>query len=179
MLTVDELVARVDRGERLEYLCFWGHTPKTPGVIDKSCLSQWYPSEFSDGEHEYPTAEHYMMYGKARLFGDQDTAAKILEADTPSQAKKLGRQVRGFDDKVWIQKRFDLIVTGNFLKFSQNSEMRAFLLGTGSKILVEASPEDKIWGIGMLGGDPRASDPRQWQGKNLLGFALMDVRAKL
>jgi ribA/ribD-fused uncharacterized protein len=117
-----------------------------------------------------------MMSGKARLFGDEETAAAIVAAAHPKQAKDLGRRVRGFDDDTWVAARFDLVVRGNLAKFGQNDDLRGFLLGTGQRVLVEASPVDRVWGIGLAADDERAEHPARWNGLNLLGFALMDVR---
>ena len=120
-----------------------------------------------------------MMAEKARLFADDTTLAQVLAASTPNDAKSLGRRVAGYDDARWGEHRFGAVVKGNLAKFSQSNKLREFLVGTGSAVLVEASPVDAIWGIGMAADDPRASDPRQWTGLNLLGFALMAVRDRL
>jgi ribA/ribD-fused uncharacterized protein len=120
-----------------------------------------------------------MMAGKARLFGDDATLARILTARTPAEAKKLGRQIRDFDQRVWESQRFGLVVDGNLAKFGQHARLREFLLGTGSRVLVEASPYDRIWGIGVSATDERATDPGRWPGANLLGFALMQARQTL
>jgi ribA/ribD-fused uncharacterized protein len=120
-----------------------------------------------------------MMWRKATLFGDNETASQILAASHPRQAKALGRQVTGFNQRVWDSHRYDAVVAGNLAKFSQHDELRTFLLGTGERVLVEASPVDRIWGIGLAADDPRAGDPAQWRGPNLLGFALMEVREVL
>lgn len=125
----------------------------------------------------YPTAEHYLMAEKARLFGDTHALEKILSASHPGEAKALGRLVSGFDEQLWEQRRVEIAVRGNTAKFSQNSQLKAFLLGTKARVLVEASPQDTIWGIGLNENDSRAQDPRSWKGLNLLGFALMRVRA--
>jgi hypothetical protein len=117
-----------------------------------------------------------MMAEKANLFGDQDIRAQVLQALTPNAAKALGRSVRGFDNQIWLQHRFDIVVRANQAKFSQNPELNAYLEQTGSKIIVEASPVDNIWGIGLAQDDEKASNPNLWQGLNLLGFALMQVR---
>ncbi len=100
-------------------------------------------------------------------------------APDPKSAKAIGREVRGFDDKVWKANARRLVTEGNVHKFSQNEELRKFLLSTGTAVLVEAAPRDQIWGIGLGADNPKAQAPRQWRGQNLLGFALMDVRAKL
>jgi ribA/ribD-fused uncharacterized protein len=175
----ETLVKLVREGARPEYLPFWGHRPLEGGQVGKPCLSQWWPCAFTVDGVRYPTAEHFMMVGKARLFGDEDAVTRILAGRDPGAAKREGRKVRGFDDERWNAARFELVVRGNEAKFGQNPTLRAFLLGTGSKVLVEASPMDRIWGIGLAATDPRASDPEQWQGLNLLGFALMEVRARL
>jgi ribA/ribD-fused uncharacterized protein len=127
----------------------------------------------------YPTAEHWMMAGKARLFGDDAALARILGAPQPGAAKKLGRQVRGFDEDTWIRHRWDLVVDGNVAKFGQDTALREYLLGTGSRVLVEASPLDRVWGIGLAADDERTADPASWRGLNLLGFALMEARERL
>lgn len=149
------------------------------GEVGKPSLSQWWPAEFEVDGTRYPTAEHFMMAEKARLFDDDETRELILKAKHPSEAKKLGRRVRGFDEAVWNDARFDLVVNGNLAKFARNSALREFLLGTGERVLVEASPVDSIWGIGLAADDERATDPAQWPGLNLLGFALMEVRERL
>jgi ribA/ribD-fused uncharacterized protein len=174
---VASLREAIAAGHPVEYVFFWGHTRKDAASIGKECLSQWYPAPFIVDGVSYPTAEHFMMVGKARLFGDGEIEARILAAEQPNQAKRLGRQIRGFDDAKWTEARFGLIVAGNVAKFSQNARLREFLLGTADRVLVEASPEDKIWGIGLAADDPRASDPSAWLGLNLLGFALMEARS--
>lgn len=169
-----ELIERLAQGETVKYLFFWGHTPYDPPRA--TCLSQWYVSPFEVDGIQYPTAEHWMMAGKARLFQDAEHLEQILAAEHPAAAKKLGRQVRGFDSEVWDAHRFDLVVEGNRHKFAQNDALADYLRQSGQRVLVEASPVDPIWGIGLAQDDPRAHDPAQWQGHNLLGFALMEVR---
>jgi ribA/ribD-fused uncharacterized protein len=120
-----------------------------------------------------------MMYRKAVLFGDEESAGRIVAASHPRQAKMLGRRVRNFDESIWNKQRFDIVVDACLVKFGQNAELRQFLLGTGDRVLVEASPTDRIWGIGLTARDERAADPALWQGLNLLGFALMHARAEL
>lgn len=127
----------------------------------------------------YLSAEHYMMAAKARLSGDAEAAGKILAAPHPGAAKALGRQVRGFDEERWAEHRFDAVVAGNMAKFGQHPQLRDFLAGTGSRVLVEASPQDRVWGIGVTADDERAGSPERWPGLNLLGFALMEVRHRL
>ncbi|MFE2427232.1 NADAR family protein [Streptomyces sp. NPDC059373] len=177
--TREELAGLTGRGVRPKYLFFWGHQPQRDGSIGAGCLSQWWPSGFTVDGVEYRSAEHWMMAGKARLFGDDAALARIQEARHPNAAKKLGRQVRGFDEEEWIRHRWDLVVEGNVAKFGQDAAMREYLLGTGARVLVEASPLDRIWGIGLAADDERAPDPAQWRGLNLLGFALMEARMRL
>lgn len=177
--TLEALLERINRGEEIKHLHFWGHQPEKDGRIGKSCFSQWFDAPFTVDQVRYPTAEHFMMAGKARLFGDAEIVDRVLKARTPAEAKKLGRQVRGFDDVVWKGAAFELVVQGNLAKFSQNAAMGDFLLRTGDKVLVEASPVDNIWGIGLAATHEDAMDPRRWAGQNLLGFALMAVRDQL
>lgn len=175
----ERLIARIASGERCKFLPFWGHTEKRPGTVDAACLSQWYPAPFEADGLSFATAEHFMMYGKAKLFGDDAIAARVLADPRPAVAKKLGREVRGFTDPTWEAARFSLIVRGNVHKFGQHTPLREFLLRTGTKILVEASPMDRIWGIGLAVTSPAVEDPQKWRGLNLLGFALMEARAEL
>lgn len=163
-----------------KYLFFWGNTPKQSGAVGKECLSQWFPSPFEVDGVRFATAEHYMMWGKARLFFDAEAAEQIVTANHPSQAKALGRSaVRGFDEATWAANRLEIVTAGSVEKFRQNPDMLAFLVGTGDRVLVEASPRDRIWGIGLAADDERAQDPATWRGQNLLGQALMRARETL
>jgi ribA/ribD-fused uncharacterized protein len=166
-------------GARPRYLYFWSHTPTTRDGIGKECLSQWYASEIVVDGTAFPTAEHYMMYCKAVLFGDHGVAEQVLRAPNPGAAKALGRCVRGFEETVWEQHRVKIVTDGNHAKFRQSPELQRFLLSTRGRILVEASPADRVWGIGLAADHEHASDPLQWRGLNLLGFALMLVRERL
>lgn len=176
---IEQLIAALDSGDRPEYLLFWGHRPLPDGEVGKSVFSHWYEAPFVVEGTRYATAEHFMMAGKARLFDDAQALERILAATSPNEAKKLGRTVKGFDDARWSAACFDLVVAGNLAKFSQNAAMGKFLKATGSRVIVEASPVDRIWGIGMAADDPHAANPRLWKGLNLLGFALMEVRERL
>lgn len=162
-----------------EFLFFWGHQPSKDGTIIKSCLSQWWPSNFSEGDITYRTAEHYMMARKAELFADNEIAREIVNTRFPKDVKALGRQIKNFDSEKWDANKFDIVKQGNYLKFSQNAALKQFLLETTNKVLVEASPTDAIWGVGLAESDPKANHPQQWRGLNLLGFALMEVRERL
>ena len=174
-----QLITAINQGFTPKYLFFWGHTPSPTGEITKSCLSQWYESAFVLDGVNYPTAEHYMMASKAKLFNDHESLANILASQTPAEAKKLGRAVKNFDGEIWQRHAFDIVVQANIAKFSQNPELKAFLQTTGERILVEASPLDTIWGIGLGQDNPKAQDPQTWHGENLLGFALMQARSMM
>jgi ribA/ribD-fused uncharacterized protein len=174
-----DLIEAVRSGARPKYVFFWGHKPLAGGAIGKPCFSQWWSAPFEVDGVRYATAEHFMMAEKARLFGDEETRARILAAPGPAAAKQLGRSVRRFDGDRWEAERFGIVVRGNLAKFGQHPPLREFLLETRSRVLVEASPVDRIWGIGLAADDARAENPEQWRGLNLLGFALMEVRARL
>ncbi|SDD57475.1 ADP-ribosylglycohydrolase family protein [Pedobacter soli] len=162
-----------------KFLMFWGHQPAPNGEITKTCFSQWWLSAFVHEGINYKTAEHWMMAKKAELFGDTTILAKILDAKTPAEAKKLGREVSHYHDDIWVKNRFEIVRQGNYLKFSQNEALKDYLLATEKRILVEASPVDSIWGIGLAHDHPDAAYPEKWKGLNLLGFALMQVRDEL
>lgn len=157
------------------FVYFWGHQEKG-GRITKACFSQWYPCYFVIDGIRYNCAEQYMMAEKARLFKDEETRKKILQATDPMKMKKLGREVQNFDAEKWDAVSGDVVVRGNIAKFSQNEELLDFLLFTDDQILVEASPYDTIWGIGMRKEEAERVTPHMWRGKNKLGFALMEVR---
>lgn len=176
---IGQLIAQINQGQRLKYVFFWGHQPRKDGVIGKTCFSQWFESPFVLNGIGYATAEHYMMAEKARLFDDPETLRQVLAAKSPAQAKKLGREIRNYDDRLWEARRFDAVVEGNLAKFSQTASLKDFLLTTEDRVLVEASPVDKVWGVGMAEDHPAIGDPSMWQGLNLLGFALMEVRRQL
>jgi ribA/ribD-fused uncharacterized protein len=146
---------------------------------EASPFSQWYRCAFREGDVTFNCAEQYMMHGKAMLFGDAATAQKILAAEHPKQQKALGRKVAPFDDAVWRRERERIVTSGSRLKYTQNAELLALLLATTGTTLVEASPYDKIWGIGLAASDPRAQDPTQWKGQNLLGKILTVLRDEL
>ena len=166
-------------GKTLKFVFFWGHQPSKDGSITKSCFSQWWLADFIIDDVIYKTAEHYMMAEKARLFNNEEICQKIIECKSPAAAKKLGRQVENFNQDVWHQHRYEIVKKANFYKFSQNSALQQFLKQTKKRILVEASPVDAIWGIGMAEDHDNAHNPKKWRGENLLGFALMEVRDEL
>jgi ribA/ribD-fused uncharacterized protein len=176
--TIDWAIAEATH-PKTKFQCFWGHRARKDGTMTQSCFSQWFPAPFEVDGAKYITAEHWMMAEKARLFGDSAIAQKIIAADTPGKAKSLGRQIKSFDAAKWDAAKFGIVVTGNLHKFRTHQQMADVLLKTGNKILVEASPVDPIWGIGLAASDPDAQRPERWKGENLLGFALMQVRDML
>lgn len=178
-ISKETLIAAIDAGLKPKYLFFWGHQIKDKSNLGKECLSQWYGASFEIDQIIYQTAEHYMMVQKALLFKAHSLADKIIHASHPGEAKRLGREIPLFDEKIWQQHRFEIVVKGNLAKFEQNELLKSFLLKTGDRIIVEASPIDKIWGIGLSQDQVEAIDPKLWVGLNLLGFALMKVRSLL
>jgi ribA/ribD-fused uncharacterized protein len=177
--SVDYIIDKVNKGDNLKYIFFWGHTLNKYGTVDKSCFSQWYDCYFNVDGVKYHTAEQYMMSQKAKLFNDNVNFQRIMNANYPNDFKRLGRQVKNFNMEIWEDNRYRLVVEGNLAKFSQNEDIKAYLLSTNHRILVEASPYDNIWGIGLSARDSQVNNPRLWNGLNLLGFALMEVRDTL
>jgi len=153
-----------------KFVFFW----KPPNAF-----GQWTESIFEVDGEMYSCAEQFMMAEKARLFGSEDIRQQILDSDSPRTHKQLGRQVSGFRQSVWEANREEIVFRGNLAKFTQNESLRIELLETGDRVMVEASPYDKIWGIGMRADDSRAVQPSDWKGLNLLGKVLMQVRAEL
>ena len=173
---LDWLIDTFEKGKRTKYLFFWGHQKSKSGDLTSSCFSQWWTSPFFVDKIKYNTAEHWMMAQKALLFADTEIYNKIIVAKSPAEAKNLGRQVRNFDDTIWNDKRCEIVVNGSLQKFGQNKDLKEFLLNTKDRVLVEASPVDRIWGIGLSADSDKAENPKRWNGLNLLGFALMEVR---
>jgi ribA/ribD-fused uncharacterized protein len=166
-------------------LCFYGHSPKWP----YGELSNFWPAPFDfllppildsrQTAHPVHCAEQAIMLYKAALFRDAATFTAILKAKTPAKCKGLGRRVTPFDDRVWLPKVCDIAVSVLWQKFSQNPDLKALLLDTKKQVLAEAAPYDALWGIGLSARDPRAQHMEQWQGANVLGYALMEVRRRL
>ena len=177
--TLQWLQQEISAGRKRELCLFWGHQPSKDDSMTKSCLSQWWMKDFYAMANSYLCMEQYMMAAKAELFGDKEIRDQILTCSVQKYIKALGRKVRGFDQAVWDKFKYAIVLNGNWLKFSQNRELREFLLSTGDSVLVEASPYDNIWGIRLSANSPEAWDPFRWRGQNLLGFALMEVRDEL
>lgn len=154
-------------------ICF--HSPDEPNGY----LSNWYPSPFTaDGQH-YSSMEQYMMHQKALLFGDAETAAAILATNNVGKIKALGRCVQNFNDTIWNGVRQIIVYRGLLEKFRQNPDLKRQLLATHPHILAECAVMDKIWAIGLSMKDEYRLEPDLWQGQNLLGFTLMQVREQL
>lgn len=177
--SVEDLIEARRMGVNPKYVFFWGHRPRPDGQLSASCFSQWWPARFSADGQDFESAEHYMMWRKATLFGDSTRTEQILRARSPAHAKAIGREVAGFDEAVWAEHRWGIVVNASVAKFGSDRTLSAYLLGTGNRVLVEASPQDRIWGIGLTKDSPVADDPEQWRGLNLLGFALMEARERL
>lgn len=173
--TRETIIERYNAGEELHIIAFWGHTPN-PKKMTKACFSQWYDCRFMVDGVLYHTAEQYMMAQKAALMGDDTVYKKIMAADDPNDYKTLGREVQGFDSTLWDHEKYNVVLQGNLAKFSQNPELFEFLDSTGDSVLVEGSPYDGIWGVKLSINDEKIQNPSEWQGENLLGFALMETR---
>lgn len=166
-------------GKELKFIFFWKPQPSLDGTITESCLSQWWQSDFEVDGQKYTYMEQFMMACKARLFHDDTVYAEILQSQSPKQMLALGRKVKGFKQRVWDTHKFSIIYYGNFMKFSQNEDLKKFLLSTKNHVIVEASPCDGIWGIKMAASEEEVDNPTKWRGQNLLGCALMQVRDTL
>ena len=152
-----------------EFYFFWKHE-----------FGQWTLRDIYDPDGiTYNCCEQYMMYKKAMLFADFDIAKKILEETDPSNQQKMGREINGFNIDMWDKHKVGIVWYGNYLKFSQHFDLNQRLQATGNKILIEASPYDLIWGIGIGAKDDKILDRANWIGKNLLGKVLMSVRSSL
>lgn len=156
--------------ETENFIFFWSNS---------SPFSQWYKRNIIIEYKKFNCCEQWMMYSKAILFEDYVTAERIMSTSNPKEQKNLGRQVKNFDFHVWDKNCRDIVFKGNFAKFSQHEDLKKILIDTANKEIVEASPYDKIWGIGLSECDPRVTDKSQWNGKNWIGEAIMRVRYEL
>lgn len=156
----------------VKYTYFYGTSGKY------GCFSQWYEAQFvGDDGITYRSAEQYMMAQKAILFKDDKVLSSIMKATTQKEIKSLGRKISNFNQQSWDKNKSNIVYNGNHLKFSQNLELLEVLLSTGDSIIAEASPTDRIWGIGMSARKDLTKN--EWKGENLLGEVLMDVRKAL
>ena len=154
-------------------ICF--HNPDEPNGY----LSNWYPSRFARNGLGSSSMEQYMMHRKAKCFGDDATASKIMETNDVSEIKRLGREVRGYDEILWNGVRQVAVYEGLLAKFSQNEDLKSRLISTNGAVLAECAVKDRIWGIGLSMKDLDRNDESKWKGQNLLGYALMMAREKL
>jgi ribA/ribD-fused uncharacterized protein len=153
--------------EKVPYEFFWRAS---------SPFSQWHRCQFTNDGILFRSAEQFMMYYKAQLMGDVVRANMILQSSDPRDQKRIGRQIYNFDQELWDENKVGIVYAGNRLKFSQNPRLMKKLIATKGKMLVEASPYDKIWGIGLGLDDPDRFDPERWRGDNLLGQILTRIR---
>jgi len=144
-----------------------------------SPFSNWYPTYFKVDSIEFSSTEQYMMYQKAILFNDLEIAQKILDTPSPKQQKAYGRLVKNFHGNIWNEKCKQIVYDGCKAKFTQNENLLKHLLSTGTTTLVEASPRDTIWGIGLSENNPKAHNRHTWRGKNWLGEILTRLRNDL
>ena len=151
-----------------QYYFFW-----------KSKLSNWHMCNFVMNGVTYNCGEQAMMAEKAILFNDKDTLFQIMTTSHPKTIQALGRQIKNFSQEVWDKNKYRIMVDLSYARFSQNQYLKDLLLDTGDKILVEASPIDKIWGIGLDGNEAKITPDTEWKGQNLLGKALTEVRNRL
>lgn len=142
-----------------------------------SPYSNFYYVEFEYKGYKVTSSEQTSMLEKALMF-DKSMVERILSTTNPAEIKKLGRKVKNFDEKKWNEVRYDIMVDILCAKFS-TEPLKTELLNTGIEFIVEASPTDKIWGAGLALGDPRLNYAKYYSGRNLLGHALMDARARL
>ena len=173
---LDWLKDKFDKGDKIKFIFFWGHTNRQNEEVGKFVFSQWFPSPFVVDNIQYKTSEHWMMAHKAKLFSDSEACDLIIKADKPAEVKEIGRQIRGFSEIKWNEKKYEVVRLGNIHKFHQNKKLKDYLLGTADRVIVEASPTDSVWGIGVTQDEKMVDDPHTWRGANLLGFALMEVR---
>lgn len=150
-----------------EYVFFWS------GIY-----SQWYLADMTDPKTgiKFNCSEQFMMWSKATIFGDKEQAKKILSEKDPRKQKELGRGVKNYKQEIWDMVKYNVVSNATMLKFTQNPKLLAELLLTGDRILVEASPKDTIWGIGMGENDFGVDDKNNWKGENLLGYACTETR---
>lgn len=160
----------------MEKLFFWGHTEHGSNVT-RACLSNFYPCKFEFNGKTFNFSEQCFMYQKAILFNDFEIAKQVLNETDVRKIKALGRKVKGFDNVLWDQHKEGFMYNACYAKFSQNDKLKDFLLGTGNREIVEASPVDNIWGIGFS-SDKAMENIDKW-GQNLLGKTLMKVREEL
>ena len=169
-MNVADVIAMYDQGQKPDYVFFWG----------SDCyFSNWHPAEFEVDGVRYWCTEQYMMARKAALFGDNEILGEIMASRSQKEIKALGRKVKNFNEDVWLKNRLLVMFDGNYAKFTQNAYLKSYIVKQRGKILVEASPYDTIWGVGLSSKDNAIYNPHNWRGENLLGFTLMQVRDQI
>lgn len=153
-----------------KYVFFW---------VNADVYSNWHKSQFYMNGQRFANSEQAMMYEKAKLMGDREVMTAVLATTDPKEIKALGRTVAPWDQIAWECNRLHIMTEVCYAKFTSTDALRNELLSTGNRTIVEASPYDTIWGIGMKENDEGVDDPENWNGLNLLGIALMNVRTRL
>ena len=151
------------------------HKPSEPYGF----LSNWYPSPFDLDRIHFTSVEQYIMYQKCSIFGDDESAKRILATEETKEQQNIGRDAKGYVSKIWAGMRQVIALRGLMAKFEQNDDLKQKLLETGDAFLVEFARTDKIWACGIRLDDEKRFDAKNWDGENILGFALMEVRRKL
>ncbi|MFA5490106.1 MAG: NADAR family protein [Candidimonas sp.] len=152
-------------------------------------FSNFYPCKFTSSfflksanrkyTHKFINSEQAFMANKAAFFNDEEALQGVLDSSTPGDAKAWGRRVKNYDDNVWAMVRYHAMYVACYDKFSQNDKLKKYLLGTNDRVIVEGSPYDRIWGVGLLYADEAIKDEKNWNGLNLLGLVLMEVRDEM
>lgn len=158
-------------------IAFW--KPKNTANIGSHVLTQWHKCKFKLGNFQYNNTEQYMMMEKAKLFEDDFIYEQLKKPMHPKEYKALGRKIRGFEEKTWDKAKVEIVYKGNHAKFTQNKDLEKYLVQTKDKIIIEASPYDTVWGIGLAVTSDDLLIPENWKGENLLGFILMQVREEI
>lgn len=178
--TLKKLRQAWSSGRRFSFVYFWNveDSDINTETLNEVCFSQFFPCQFTDDNgQKYCCCEQYMMAKKALAFNDQQSLRKIMNNKIPSLIKRFGRKVKNFESEKWNQISYEIVFQGNMYKFSQNEELKKYILSfRKNTIFVEASPFDDIWGIHLRATDQKALDPLQWEGTNKLGFQLTRVR---
>jgi len=152
-----------------KYYFFWKHE-----------FGQWTLRDIVDSNNiNYNCCEQYMMAQKAKLFGDDKTYVLIINEPNPQKQQSLGRLISNFDQKIWDKNKEKIVYNANLLKFSQHNDLKKRLIATNQKFLVEASPYDLIWGVGLSANNDLILNEKNWRGKNLLGKILMKIRENI
>ncbi|VTU42571.1 MULTISPECIES: NADAR family protein [unclassified Variovorax] len=155
---------------RTEIVTFWGA---------QSPLSNWNIGKFTSRGIDFNCSEQLMMYRKAELFGDATSMAAILVEPDPREQKALGRAVSGFVKPIWDAASEAVLFEGLFDKFTQVASAHGVLMASEEKLIIEASPTDRLYGVGLAAYDPRILDTETWRGANRLGYLLMRVRSAI